>query len=504
MAPSSPRHALSSAAVVILLSSTASGGCAGHAEHLPPVIPWTGCSTIEHSPSGLLEPPTPIGSIDATSKWRAISRVGAPPVLTYGFFWTARGVVLLSHDGSGAVYDPYKDAWRAVPASPELVAQMLVPAFPSGGSILFTGTANQSTLPRVFDVERARWRSIPPPPSGVGTASAHAWTGSSLFLWGDDRVPTAAKGSRDEDSAHGAILDVATGTWRPVARDGAPTARTSPVSVWTGSVYFVWGGASKEDASGRLCQGGSERGCVYHANGAIYDPLRDRWHSVPARAAGSARADGPDSDGAPPPLVEPGILWTGRVVLLWDRVSSSTVMYAYDPFACRWRAPMVKPAVLGQEAGMSGGRAIFLDADGGYTLDVDRGTFSRITLPEDLRRCWTGHHQKLFEPSRVVAVSPAFCHDGTIAVSAFEPSKNTWKTAVLPPVPPPTTIPNARGPFSGALVWTGEHLFAWGGTYVTADHWSTGCENPPPGMPCDPAGPPMQATNEGYIIKPAL
>ena len=487
MAPSSPRHPLSPAAVVLLLASAGSGGC-GPARHAqPPVIPWTGCSTAEHPPSGLLEPETPIGSIDATSSWRALARAGAPPPLAYKLVWTARGLALLALDGSGALYNPYEDAWRAVPAQRVRIPST---AFVAGGSILFAEIGTRDPPPRAFDLASAAWRALPPPPEGVGTGSAYAWTGSALFLWGGLTGRSPA-----EDSGLGGILDMATGTWRPVAREGAPTARTDPVVVWTGSVFFVWGGASKENGSGRRCHGGHdgfESDCVYHADGAIYDPLQDRWHEVPAHG-----------DGVPPPLVRPGLLWTGRVLLLWEEAQPSTVLYAYDPFACRWRAPMVKPASLGGSAGMSGGRAVFVGPDGGDTLDVDRGTFARFTLPEDLRAC-RHNQQSQFEPSRVIVISPAICHQGTIAVSAFDPVKNTWKTAVLPPVPPPTTLPGARGPFSGTLVWTGEHLVAWGGAYETSDRGPTGCESPPPGMGCDPVGPPMHATNEGYIIRPSL
>lgn len=505
MAPSSRRHALSRAAVVLLVSTTGSSGC-GHAQHQAPVIPWTGCSAAPRPPSGLLEPPTPIGSIDATSRWRAISSVGAPSAFPNQSYWTARGVVLLDPmSGGGAVYDPYKDAWRAVPKILEQSVPIRPPAFVSGDGIVFTGFPP----PRLFDVEHAAWRSIPPPPEGIGTASARAWTGSTLFLWGGVKGSSfpASHGSPEEDSALGGVLDVAKGTWRPVARDGAPTARSNPMAVWTGSVFFVWGGTSKEGGSGRQCDHGHvgiESGCVYHTDGAIYDPLQDRWHSVPAIAGGSAREGGP-VDGAAPLLVQPEILWTGRVVLLWEPGSTSTVMYVYDPFACRWRAPLVTPASLGRDAGMSAGRAVFLSPGDSYMLDVDQGTFSRITPPEEIRGCWNDNQLMRFEPSRVIALAPALCNQGTLAVSAFDPGKNTWKTAVLPPVPIPATIPGARGPFNGSLVWTGEHLVAWGGSYLTADHWSTGCENAPRGMACDPVGgPPMQESSEGYIIKPSL
>src|SRR5262249_33433812 len=88
-----------------------------------------GCATREAPPPGVIVPPTPIGSIDASSShWRAISRVGAPPPGTYQVEWTARGLVVLSRNGAGGIYDPYKDAWRAVVIGPGTPAELSLPA----------------------------------------------------------------------------------------------------------------------------------------------------------------------------------------------------------------------------------------------------------------------------------------------------------------------------------------------------------------------------------------
>jgi hypothetical protein len=453
------------------------------------LVSVAGCATREAPPPGVIVPPTPIGSIDASSShWRAISRVGAPPPGTYQVEWTARGLVVLSRNGAGGIYDPYKDAWRAVVIGPGTPAELPLPAAVSEGSILYTGNMRHTVVPRALDLASATWRAIPEAPAGSPIYPASAWTGSTLFVWGGST--TAPNGAPTGDTGDGAILDVASGAWRSVAREGAPSPRARPAARWTGSAFFVWGGVSRENGTGLHCSGaGAVEGCVRHADGALYDPVREQWSEIPA-------------EGAPPLLRDPRILWTGSVVLLWDQAisTSPTTLYAYDPPARRWRAPLVMPvAYTGSRVGVSGGRVIFLDQTGGHTLDVDAKVFSPVRLPEDIRDCWPAA-TLLFEAARLVVISPARCHGGTLAVSAFDPRHGTWKTASLPPVP--RREPTA-GVFNGQLAWTGEHLIAWGDTYQYLGP-DTSCLNPPNHMGCDPVGPSLVPSNEGYILRPSL
>jgi hypothetical protein len=443
----SRRHALArAAAVVLVVSGAGAGGCR---PAYPPGLRW---------------PPTPTGSIAATTTWRPIA--AEPSVAPFYVVWTARGIVELGSDGRGAIYDPYEDTWRRVAPPSDMRGSLGAGELVSAETIVATAIGGRSPYSglRAFDVKGAAWRSIPEPPEGVGISSAHAWAGSTLFLWGGitKLASQPLDGSPQEpDSDLGAILDVAEGTWRPVAREGAPMARANALAAWTGSVFFVWGGASNKSGSAQSCRGPShENGCTFHANGAVYDPAKERWSAVPV-------------DGAPPAFVDAGILWSGRVVLLWDRAGTSKVLYAYDPSARRWLAPIVLPFQLWSEQGVSGGRVLFLDGEGGHVLDVDTRVISEMKVPPDLRTCW---RQRVFEPSRLVVVSHPSCHDGTAAVSAFEPTTNTWKTAVLPPLPRPAKILAAKGAFGGQLAWTGEHLIAWGSAYRTDDRYSRGCE----------------------------
>ena len=81
MAPLSRRHTLSRAAVVLVLFEHGQRWVwARPARGQPaPVIPWTGCSLDEHPPSGLLEPPIPLGSDRRHVQVASHSSAGAPP-----------------------------------------------------------------------------------------------------------------------------------------------------------------------------------------------------------------------------------------------------------------------------------------------------------------------------------------------------------------------------------------------------------------------------------------
>jgi hypothetical protein len=140
--------------------------------------------------------------------------------------------------------------------------------------------------------------------------------------------------------------------------------------------------------------------------------------------------------------------------------------------------------------------------DGSLTLDLETKVFSPLSLPEEVRACWSGI-TPVFEAARVVLIAPAGCGGHEASVSALDPHHGTWKTAILPPVPRPH-VPAAaqRSGFGGRLVWTGDQIVAWGDSFAIGE--DTSCLGAPRNMPCDPVGPPMQQTSDGFILRPPL
>ncbi len=131
-----------------------------------------------------------------------------------------------------------------------------------------------------------------------------------LFVWGGANAAGAGLDT-------GAIYDVATNTWTPVAKDAnTPSPRVLASAVWTGTRVFVWGGGS------------SVTSAVDYADGAMYDPTAQSW--TPVQTAG-----------APLPRRAAYLFWTGSNVLLFAGYQGALTTplgdaFLYDPAGDAW------------------------------------------------------------------------------------------------------------------------------------------------------------------------
>ncbi|WP_437946318.1 hypothetical protein WME98_36580 [Sorangium sp. So ce296] len=160
----------------------------------------------------------------------------------------------------------------------------------------------------LYDPARDAWSplGIEGAPSARVLAGA-AWTGSRVLVWGGGAFGSTA------GLATGAAYDPAARTWRAMSTTNAPTARRSPIAVWTGTRLLIWGGAA----------GGAPVG-----GGALYDPVADAWSPVSSVGAAPAR------DGV-------AWAWSGAELYLFGgRAGDSTTGdgYAYNPTTDAWRA----------------------------------------------------------------------------------------------------------------------------------------------------------------------
>ena len=107
---------------------------------------------------------------------------------------------------------------------------------------------------------------LPPPPvpearPGERMPSALVWSGSELIRWSGLDFATVG---------NGAAFDLASGTWRTIAR--APIEfRPFATTTWTGTEMFVWGG-QVDDAQGQPTSA---------VDGAAYNPTTDTWRRLP-------------------------------------------------------------------------------------------------------------------------------------------------------------------------------------------------------------------------------
>ncbi|RKH88461.1 hypothetical protein D7Y21_14610 [Corallococcus sp. AB045] len=80
------------------------------------------------------------------------------------------------------------------------------------------------------------------PPEGIPKARwphTAVWTGSRMIIWGGTSPNCGSEGGVCSD---GAAYAPATDTWAPLRTEGAPSARSEHVGLWTGNALFIWGG----------------------------------------------------------------------------------------------------------------------------------------------------------------------------------------------------------------------------------------------------------------------
>lgn len=100
-----------------------------------------------------------------------------------------------------------------------------------------------------YTAEGERWEAVPLPAIEPSPRSGGAMvtTNNSLVLWGGSPGPEewGCEGHY-KGCNHGAVVDFRTGEWQLLNREGAPSPRTRPVSVWIDEGVFIWGGISPD------------------------------------------------------------------------------------------------------------------------------------------------------------------------------------------------------------------------------------------------------------------
>ena len=239
---------------------------------------------------------------------------------------------------------------------------------------------------------RDGWTAAPPAPLRAprGGMSVVAGGGEAI-VWGGatNAVPSV--------DGRGARYDPLRGRWRRVAP--APIVpRSFHSAVWTGARMIVWGGTESSYLPRRTRR--------LLADGAAYDPRRDRWRAIPA---GPLR-----------PRSGQVAVWTGTRMIVWG----------------------------GEVAGR--GRSAGRLARDGAAYDPVRRTWERIAAAPlrwvpDSQAFWTGERMVVWNGGRAAAYDPA--------ADRWEP--NRW---IRWPDPPAGI--RRRG---AVATWTGEELLVWGG-----------------------------------------
>lgn len=415
-----------SALLELALMAQAVSGVADPAQRFAPVP----------SPAPLADPCRDRGPV---GRWVKLSAAGAPKSLhDHGWLdsasvWNGTQMVIADRrDGkwNGTAFDPCADTWTPIAETRELPPTGPWPG--DGADRPFRpsyDSSSWSTFDKVsvWDPARKAWLAVT---AKVGLAPrshyAVALAGHRFFVWGGWAKTFDVLGD-------GAVLDLGRRSWKKMSAAGAPSPRLEPTAVvWTGSRLLVWGGrtGTRDPNSARAL-----------GDGALYDPVTDRWKPMSAEDAPAPRSGGT-------------VAWTGRKLVVFGGAADVGGPQrhdggVYDPAANRWTSLDPPP--------------------GGVVLPQGNvGPLTRIIVAAD---------------GRVV-----FLPDNLDNVAVLDADRASWSIVAA-------TELGKRNGYRAFLV--GRRLIIWGGSTVVAEHI---CPPPIPGQPICDSWAETAAHHDGWMI----
>ena len=244
-----------------------------------------------------------------TDTWAATSLVNAPaPRAYHTAVWTGTEMIVWGgYDGgtsgfenSGGRYTPGTDTWVATRLDNAPAPRLQHTAVWTGSEMIIWGGGFDAPPPQSTGNTGGRY--TPATDHWVATSTANApparaqhtavWTGSEMIVWGgspDNGSLTSNSGGRYTPGSD---------SWAATSSANAPSARSWPTSVWTGSDMIVWGG---QDAGVTLSSGGR------------YTPGSDSWVATA-------------STNAPEGRLYHTAAWTGSQMIVWGGFGSSGLL----------------------------------------------------------------------------------------------------------------------------------------------------------------------------------
>jgi N-acetylneuraminic acid mutarotase len=149
---------------------------------------------------------------------------------------------------------------------------------------------NTRTEGAAYDPAKNAWRRIAAPPQ-ERLGSIAVWDGKEVLVVAGSGPP-GSRGYRKLVSIPFAY-NPATDRWRTLqAMDNGEYGRSAATAVWTGDKLLLWGGETQ--AHGAF---------VLAPHGLAYDPVRNRWSSLPGAPLNGR--------------LNPIVVWTGKALLVW-------------------------------------------------------------------------------------------------------------------------------------------------------------------------------------------
>jgi beta-lactamase regulating signal transducer with metallopeptidase domain/N-acetylneuraminic acid mutarotase len=358
---------------------------------------------------------------DSGGAWqRRASGAGGPSGrIGHSMIWTGKELLVWGGGSQsvffndGARYELATDTWRPISVQNAPSPRWFHAAVWTGSEMIVWGGRAEFDNYQVrgdggrYDPATDTWKPL----SSIGAPKARSqmaaiWTGTEMLIWGGSAEGWAVE-------LTGARYNPQTDAWRTIAETDAPEGRMEPSAVWTGSEMIVWGGVRFSPDH------------VAFNSGGRYDPVRDKWRSLP-------------TDGAPGPRTGHTAVWTGREMIVWgghEDIQHLNSGARFAPASDRWiqttltRAPQTR---FGHCAVWTGSEMVI---------------WGGMTGPRDV----------------------------TFSGARYNPDFDEWKRV--------TTKGAPAGRFfqrNDAAVWTGEGMLVFGGGIIIKEFDSNYLWRPPP------------------------
>ena len=223
----------------------------------------------------------------AKDRWRPIAASPLAPRAEPVAVWTGQAMVVWSGTNAvdGALYDPAADTWRKLAPSPLEAREGATAAWTGKEVLIWSGAASSLSasggvaLPdgAAYDPARDAWRRLPASPLAGRVAPSSVWTGQELVIWGGNPGQPQVFGD-------GAAYNPASDAWRPIA--AAPVAsRAGALTVWNGTEMVLWGGLGPGGPAalptrGEPPVGGFDGGIIPLGDGVAFNPATNTWRRL--------------------------------------------------------------------------------------------------------------------------------------------------------------------------------------------------------------------------------
>jgi N-acetylneuraminic acid mutarotase len=268
------------------------------------------------------------------------------------------------------------------------------------------------------------------------SSSASVWTGQEWIIWGgsvasQNPVATGARYRPDTD------------TWSDLTSVDAPKARKGHTAVWTGSQMIVWGGFNENNLN----------------TGGRFTPYPQSWASMSTEDAPSARTGH-------------GAVWTGKTMVIFGGRNSGGLLSdggVYDPALDRWTALPTEGAPnarhlasvvwTGKALLVWGGELADEDANSGALLsfDLDGKPLAWSPLPVLDGFAGRSGHASVWDGQRLIVWGGRHRSGTVLADGALWDSTTSKWTYLEAAGAPPARL-------DASAVWTGDELVVFGGS----------------------------------------